>query len=306
MIHQIQQYLDKFKELGINGYQHDFEMMKLLNPYFGFNNITVSRYQNGYGVRDIWMRGGADRIQVQVNPRGYGGESQLVKTPKMTDVQLKGVFDFVKRLHDERLAEIQRYKTNPKLQTLFPEIEKFARQCMSAAGKQYKATLSVGRRQCDGPEEYHALVIKEEGNQLGSIPLRQDKWRMLQYNIHTPSGGSYTNDFELFPEKWQAQLKQAMEEIVGFTINMNYVNSPVQDIVVAKNVRDEWFITCRIDGEQQLRKKLSVADKDTYLSKKYNSTQYYVDELKHEMADKYFKNEITITQSETKERGRGR
>lgn len=33
---EIQQYLDKFKELDINDYRHEQEEMNILNPYFGY------------------------------------------------------------------------------------------------------------------------------------------------------------------------------------------------------------------------------------------------------------------------------
>ena len=94
---------------------------------------------------------------------------------------------------------------------------------------------------------------------------------------------------------------------LGHPINLDRINRPLKDVVVDKNVRDVWYISCKIDGVQQLRKNLSPADRDTYLYRKLNcNNEYYSDELTYQMAEKYYANEIDLAQSQTNNRGRGR
>ena len=85
---------------------------------------------------------------------------------------------------------------------------------------------------------------------------------------------------------------------------MELADSPVSKVEVNKNYRDEFYISCKINGEQQLRKKLTDKDKSDYLSTKWNSTPYYLDVTKRELAEKYYKAEI-MRSSQEQEQSRG-
>ena len=294
LLKEIKSYQAQFKELGINNFQHGYEKMNILNPYFGFKNITSRDYNNGYGVGSIWMALDDSRMTVEAYPHGYSGNKVRIETDKMTERQLEGIRVFVKTLCEERREDIRRTQANPKVETLFPAINEYAQLCIRAAGEKYSVKLSKGRRQCDGPDEYHALVVKEEGSQIGSIPLRQDKYGKLGYNVQRPLYGAYDKDMEFTPENWKDKIKEAMEEIVGGKIYLELADSPVNKVVVDKNYKDEYYITCKINGEQQLRKKLQGRDKDDYLCTKWNSTPYYLEVFKRRLAENYYKSEIEM------------
>ena len=303
LLHEIQSYLDKFEDLDINTFQHAMEDMNILNPYFGFKPMTAYQYHNGYGVNSIWMRGGAKDLQVETHMFGYGRDERVYSTPNMTVRNLEGVRELVKTLYERRMKDIERTQANPKLETLLPEINEYAQRCIKAAGELFTVQPSKGRRQCDGPHEYHALVIEKEGWQIGSIPLRQDSFGKLTYNSQRPLCGEY-GDMEFTPEDWQDKIKGAIEEVVGGRIYMELADSPVSKVEVNKNYRDEFYISCKINGEQQLRKKLTDKDRSDYLSTKWNSTPYYLDVTKRELAEKYYKAEI-MRSSQEQEQSRG-
>ena len=294
LLKNIQSYIDKFKELGINDFQHDLDRMNILNPYFGFDPVTERMYHNGYGVNSIWMGRGADRLQAEAHPYGYGRGVKQYSTLNMTDKNLEGVLQLAKTLYADRVKDIERTQANPKLETLLHNIEKYAGQCMDVAGKQYKVSLSVGRRVCDGAHKYHALVVEEDGWQVGSIPLRQDKWGKLLYNIQSPLNGSYDRDLEFTPDDWKEKIRESLEEAAGTRINPDRINSPVRNPHVAKNYNGQYFITCEIAGNTQCRKYLNDNDKLDYIRCKDISKGFYLGDLRYELAEKYFKSEIEM------------
>ena len=305
LLKEIKSYQAQFKELGINSFQHSNEKMNILNPYFGFGTLTAYQQNNGYGVRSLWMAMDDSRMVVDTQPRGYTGEEVKFETKNMTERQLDGIRVLLKNLCDERIKEIERTQANPKLETLLPEINQYAQQCVKAAGEIYSVELCKGRRGCDGPNEYHALVIEKEGWQIGSIPLRQDSKGKLTYNVQIPLCGE-SGDNEFTPENWQDEIKGAMEEVVGGRIYMELADSPVKKVQIEKNYRDDYYISCKIEGEQQLRKKLTDKDKSSYLSTKWNSKPYYEDVARRQLAEKYYKSEIEMAKDRSVSRGLGR
>lgn len=297
---EIQQYLDKFKELDINDYRHEQEEMNILNPYFGYSPKPNYWTSDSRGIRDIWMSAGVERLALTVVPSNSSGKNLYLKTGDLTVKQLEGVHALVKKLHDDRLTEIARTGAYPQLDDLLPKVKELAALWSLAVAPKCEIKLGEGRRQCDGPGDYYALVVKKDGWQKGSIPIRQDKWGMLTYNVQIPLAGSYLNDMELLPEKLEEQLKAAVEEVLGHPVNLDRINRPLKDVVVDKKYRGNWYITCKIDGQQQLRKNLTPSDRDTYLYRKLNtSNEYYIDELKYQMAEKYYATEVELAQAKT-------
>ena len=181
---------------------------------------------------------------------------------------------------------------NQPLQQLLPQIENWAKRCIRMAGKEFSVELSKGRRSCDGPNEYHALVIEKEGWQIGSIPLRQSQNGILGYNVQIPLRGSYNRDLEMKPDTWQDNIKSAIEEIIGRRINMEHENSPIQNIVIDKNRYGEYYITCEINGVPERGKYLDFDDRDKYLIRHLNNRIADVEVLKRELVNKYFKDKI--------------
>lgn len=308
LLNEIQSYLGKFKQLDINTFQHELDEMNILNTCFLNRKVNEKQFHNGYGVRSVWMGRGAEDIQVIVQPDGWMGEEQQLYAKEMSLKQLLGVKEFVKTLHDARIAEIRRTQDNPKMDSLFPKIEEFANRCMAAAGKDYEARITVGRRQCDGPHDYHALVITEEKDYIGSIPLRQDKFGKLTYNVQTPLGGSYADDFELVPEKMEEQLKEAIEEIVGGKINLN-PKGTISDVFTFTDIYGKGYIACNIDDVRQCSKRMKEAEYDECERlEKYGRADGYEQykQYKASLAEKYYANEVKLAQREDANRGRRR
>ena len=292
ILDSIQSYLDKFDELHINDFQHGLDRMNILNPYFGFGPVTERMYNNGYGIQSIWLGGGAEHLLARAYPDGYRRGEKEYSTPGMNVRNLEGVLQLVSTLYEDRLKDIDRTRANPKLETMLPEIGKWAARCIAIAGRQYRVSLNVGRRACDGPQDYHALVIEEDGCQLGSIPLRQDRWGKLLYNVQRPLYGSYLSDSEFTPDNWKDKILHALQVAAGTRIRLERLDSPVRNPSVGKNCRGEYFITCEIAGVAQCRKCLSEDDRLDYIRCRDISNGFYLGDKRFELAEKYYKAEI--------------
>lgn len=299
----IQKYLDKFKDLNINSFQHELKEMNMLNPYFGYKEMTDREFNNGYGVRDIWMAAGANNLRVTAKPHGYMGKAVDYSSSDMNEYQLEGVYNMVKSLHDNRVKEIERTQKNPKLETLLPEIKDWAERHMAIAGSKYKVSLEFGRRQSDGNHPYHALVLEKEGWQIGSIPLRQDSYGKLTCKSQKPLCGE-TGGIEFTPENWKDIISQTIQEIAGTKINMEREKSPVRNPEIIINRWGEYHITCEVDGRPQGRKPLTKEDRMEIIRCRDISKGFYLGELKYDLANKYFNHEITLAKDRSQSHGR--
>ena len=295
LLQEIQSYLDKFRDLNINTFQRRMEDMNILNPYFCFKQMTEYQYHNGYGVNSIWMAGGAGDLHVKAHMFGYGGDERKYDTRDMTDRNLMGVRELVKTLYDRRIKDIERTQANPKLEELLPEIENWAKRCIRIAGKDFSVAVGYGRRQSDGPQPYHALVVCEKGDQIASIPLRQDEYGKLLCRVNHPLYGSSGEYDEFTPDNWKDKIHEALEGAVGLRINMERENSPVRNPEITVNYWGVYTITCEIDGQKQLRKPLKDGDRSDYICRKDISRGFYILEHRYDLAEKYFKNEIEIS-----------
>lgn len=306
LLQEIQSYLDKFKELNINAFQRGMEEMNILNPYFGFKPVTEYQYRNGYGVNSIWMSAGAERLQVGTHMFGYGGEERKYSTQSMTDHNLEGIRLMVKSLYDKRMKDIELTQANPKLEELLPEIGDWAKRCIAIAGKDLSVEIGHGRRQSDGPQPYHALVVCDKGYQIASIPLRQDEYGKLMCRVNHPLYGSSGEYDEFTPDNWKDKIHEALEGAVGLRINMERENSPVRNPEITVNYWGVYTITCDIDGQKQLRKPLKDGDRSDYICRKDISRGFYMLEHRYDLAEKYFKTEIEMAKDQSRSQGMSR
>ena len=305
ILQEIKSYQHQFNELGINSFQHRYEAMNILNPYFGYKKMTNYEHNSGWGVNSLWMAIDDDRMIVKAHPRGYGGNEVKFETHNMSLRQLEGICELLKTLTEERLKDIQRTQSNPKLETLLPEIKEWAERCVKIAGKDLSVELGYGRRTCDGPYSYHALVVYDRGDQVGSIPLRQDKNGKLTYNTQRPLCGESGYE-EFTPVDWKDKIKAALEEISRCRINMDREDSPVRNPEVIVNYNRQYAITCEIDGQRQMRKYLNDNDRMDYLRCEDVAGGFYLQERRYELAEKYFKHEIEIACDCVQTKGMGR
>ena len=112
LLKEIKAYQAQFKEWDINFFQHEREKMNILNPYFGYKPVSPYEYNNGQGVRSLWMAGDSNRMVVEARPRGYSGDEIRFETDKMTERQLDGIRVLLKTLCEERRKDIERTQAN--------------------------------------------------------------------------------------------------------------------------------------------------------------------------------------------------
>lgn len=226
-----QDILDKIKaglrqmdKLGIPTFLADKELLgQKLNPYFGYRECQGRNLATYRGITSVWMAGGADRISVNAFPTGYGGKERLMETPELSDRMLEGISAVIDHLCRERIAERERTAANPRLEDLLPQLELWAQKCAKVTGPEYSVRLQFGKRQADTSRpEYHSLVVYEDRWQIGDIPLHQDSYGKLSYNVSKPLCGSWDTEEELLPERMFDQIREGVQSIVGKSIHMNY------------------------------------------------------------------------------------
>ena len=306
LLKEIKAYQAKFKEWDINFFQHEREKMNILNPYFGYKPVSPYEYNNGQGVRSLWMAGDSNRMVVEARPRGYSGDEIRFETDKMTERQLDGIRVLLKTLCEERRKDIERTQANPILEEMLPEIGDWARRCIRIAGKDFSVALAKGRRQSDGPQSYQALVVFEKGHQIASIPLRQDEYGKLTCKVNHPLYGSSDDVDEFTLDNWKDKIREALEGAVELRINMDREDSPVRNPEVNVNYYGQYTITCEIDGQKQLRKPLADRDLGDYIRCRDVQRGFYLQERRYELAEKYYKKEIDLAMDNSQYRGVGR
>lgn len=110
--------------------------------------------------------------------------------------------------------DTQQTVSNPKLEDIIPELERWAKKCTATAGAGYTARVDFGKRSCD-KEKYYAIVIEKDGMQLGTIPLRQDRYGKLSHNVQIPLCGEWDRDRELRMDNCLDLIRKGIESIIG-------------------------------------------------------------------------------------------
>lgn len=232
LLQKIQERLDRMEKWHINTFQCDKDVINRLNPFFGYSNKAKTNNLNSKGVQSVWMGAGAKDITVDVLPNGYGGKKLCLKTDQLTLHQLEGVLDMVDALIMKELAARRQGAMNPNLQELLPSIQRWAEQCAQSAGPQFSAEVRYGKRAVDY-YKYYAVVVREEGDQIGSISLKQDKDGRWSYNERTPLGGEWIEDSPLVLKDMFRQIAESMKSITGKSI--------VSDDTQAKKMLYDWI-----------------------------------------------------------------
>ena len=111
MMRDMQSRLDTFRKLGINAHRSSPAEMNFLNPYFGYSD----KDNDAYDCRGLYTVSlfAADDIRIYVIPRGFGRGSHDLYAHELTDRQIEGIADLVRKVHDERLADIRRTQAGP-------------------------------------------------------------------------------------------------------------------------------------------------------------------------------------------------
>lgn len=215
LLNNIQRGLQRMELLELRKQVNDPQDLKPLNPLFGYSEAAATAGINRKGVSAVWMDSGADRLKVKVLPRGYAGDEIYISVNDLDNKQLKGIADMINNLCHKRVQDHKRTEANPNLKDILPQLERWAQKCVSAIpGGKYTAALSYGKRAVDN-DNYHAIVVNEGKWQIGSIPLRQDKYGRLTYNEHSPVAGEWGENEELVLQKCLAQIKESIRSITG-------------------------------------------------------------------------------------------
>lgn len=194
-------------------YLFGFDMQQTteaLAPLFGYQS-------SGENKKDIMvsMNHLAEDIGIHIYPGGGVGYKYL--QPKdLTDNQLAGLQGLMHRSVLRHYVDTQRTASNPRLKDILPELESWAKKCAAVAGADYTARLDYGKRACDTDSNpYHAIVVEKAGTQVGTIPLRQDRYGKLAHNVQIPLCGQWDRDRELRMDNCLTLIRQALESIVG-------------------------------------------------------------------------------------------
>lgn len=219
ILNKIQEGLDRMEKWHINTFQCDERLMNGLNPAFGFSPKATTSGLNSRGVQSVWMGGGARRLTVHLLPGGYGRAEKNLNTENLTDGQLAAISNMVDGLCKEELESRKRGMKNPVLKDLLPIIEAWAKKCTEAAskqaaGKNYSAFVSYGKRAYDR-QKYYAVLIMEDNDQIGSISLVQDKEGRLWYNERAILGGEWDRDRILQVKDLFQPIKESVEHLTG-------------------------------------------------------------------------------------------
>lgn len=192
------------------------------------------------------------------------------------------------------------------LDSMLKDMEEWTRRCLRMAGSQYTHEFThepfPGNKALIG----HSLKIDKEGWFQGAITIYQGRDGVVKCDVDRMLGGRWAINGGLTAEDWKVKLQDAIERILGRRINMDRESLLVTDPVIARNYRDDYYITCSIDGQKQLRKPLKDDDRKDYVQKCYNCSEYYIDEFKFELAEKYFKTELALARDRSESRGIGR
>lgn len=129
----------------------------------------------------------------------------------MTEKQMIAVVEFIKNSiaeNEKKLAAyIEKGKNAMSIEDLQNECEKVANELLNGKTNKYgdklRAKLCVGRRQCDGNENYTALCIEYYGNVFGNvgwhyyggIKLYKDKYGVNYMTEFRPLCGESSGEF---------------------------------------------------------------------------------------------------------------
>lgn len=239
ILQQIQVGLDQMKKWDINKYQANAEVIHQLNPAFGFNkNYNPDSLSNFRGVTSISMHG-ANHLRVKTLPRGYAGDEKYYNTDDMSNEQLQAVLKMINTLCEKEINARKQYAANPLITEIVPNIRAWAEKCAKAAGPQYSAFVSLGKRAYDR-EKYHAIVVFENNDQIGSISVRQDENGRFTYNERTPLGGEWMSDEQLDVKDIMRPLRDSIASITGKTIDLDTTPSQKQLLDDIRKRNHQW------------------------------------------------------------------
>ena len=186
------------------------------------------------------------------------------------------------------------------------DIYNWAARCLKMAGMQY--VLEFTHEPFPGNPSLvgHSLKIDKGAWFQGAITMYTDADGRLKYDVDKMLGGRYSMKESLTQDNFKDKIQEAVEYVLGRRINMDREAGLVTNPVIATNIRNEYYITCDIDGQKQLRKPLKNHDRDNFIQKSYNCNEYYLDEFKYELIEKYFKTELALARNQSESRGIGR
>lgn len=219
-------------------YQWGLDMQQTteeLAPLFGYQGSGERKKDIKVGLNHL-----AEDIGIHIYPGGGFGYKYL--QPKdLTDKQLAGLQGLMHRCVLRHYVDTQRTASNPRLKDILPELESWAKKCAAAAGADYTARLDFGKRASDtGIDPYHAIVVEKAGTQVGTIPLRQDRYGKLAHNVQIPLCGQWDKDIELRMDNCHTLIRKGIESIVGMHLHVSSMKERVAlaKIVVEKKTKE--------------------------------------------------------------------
>ena len=167
---------------------------------------------------------------------------------------------------------------------------------MSINGKRDNFTWS------DLAEVGSRMDIKNTDYIIGEIVDVVSRWKEYAKNcgVHENHANLIANNHRLLLPPEKIIQKKVKNESVN-TNSSNERKERISDITIIKSAM-ETKIRCKIDGNWQMGENLSQKDKKRYEEVKLSGNKSDIANLKAELAEKYFKNELDNTKKCTLKR----
>ena len=220
MVSIVPRYDELVKELRTYGK----ERFAVLHKYFcpsvsypwGVESITCHWQYNGFHCEVKWSTrsystSSSSKYHSVMESDNWYYKEKGYDLHSMTEEQMSAVVKFIKDTiaeNEKKLAAIiEKGKNAMSIEDLQSECEKVANELLkdkkTKYGDKLRAKLSVGRRLCDGNENYTALCIEYYGNEfgnvgwhyLGGIRLYKDKYGVNQMTEFRPLCGQSIGEF---------------------------------------------------------------------------------------------------------------
>lgn len=296
VLEDIQSGLERMKQYGMAALRFECDEMNRLNPYFGFKDKDTSLDKQSKGVQSVWLGDKVEDIAVHTLPTGYAGKAKDYDISHLSHVQLVGINQWINNLCEEHIKNRVKWKENPVIESLAPQIQKVVNELLEREGKRY--SLKWGR---DDDGKYQFSIYE---NQMikGTIPVMQLDNGKLEYNIWRPGLGQWANNLELKEETYYNQLKKGIERIIGKELPTEKRDRITNVVMFHGYNHVDMYICCKIEGHRQIAKRMSEADVEKV--KELQQTKNWEDMrcFKQEMAQKYYRTEICLQE---KDRGVG-
>lgn len=191
-VNEIFEKVKELRPLGINNFQDGEGVAKHLNVFFGFNDDKYTFCE--HGVQSVHFM---EHYAIIEYRRGWNCETNVYlnlnvgycdKTSKITGVrsikrnatesEIKGVYEYIRSLIDERKAELEKSVKNPDFETSKNSLGKFADNYLSRNYPKFECRQRYGSTEVDKTRRFAFVICSKEEDdamaQMGYISFSRN------------------------------------------------------------------------------------------------------------------------------------